>query len=96
MATSIKATRAVATQLLLVGHKAFKAMSKVSWAHSNEEMCEPIRELLEKEGIKMVERLCRIYPIDSGKTPIRRAAIWETGSSRSRLLSPRISDVLLM
>ena len=48
-------TCGIATQLLLDGHKALNVPGVL--APYNEEICGPIRELLEKEGIKMVEQV---------------------------------------
>ena len=55
MAKSVGVTCGIAAQLLLDGHEAFRVPGVQ--APYKEEMCAPIRELLEKEGIKMVERL---------------------------------------
>ncbi len=53
MALSVGMTCGVATQLLLDGHPAFNAPGVL--APYTEEICDPIRERVEREGIKMVE-----------------------------------------
>ena len=55
MAKSVGVTCGIATQLLLDGHKAFNIPGVL--APYSKEMCDPIRNLLENEGIKMVEQL---------------------------------------
>lgn len=55
MAKSVGLTCGIATQLLVDGHKAFNIPGVL--APYNEEICDPIRNLSEKEGIKMVEQL---------------------------------------
>ena len=55
MAKSVGVTCGIATQLLLDGHKAFNIPGVL--APYKEEMCAPMRELLKKEGIEMVEQL---------------------------------------
>lgn len=52
---SVGVTCGIATQLLLDGHKAFNIPGVL--ASYNKEICDPIRNLVEKEGIKMVEQL---------------------------------------
>lgn len=53
MALSVGITCGIATQLLLDGHKALNTPGIV--APYKKEICDPIRELVEREGIKMVE-----------------------------------------
>lgn len=55
MAKAVGLTCGIATQLLLDGHKALNVPGVL--APYKKEICNPIRELLEKEGIKMVERV---------------------------------------
>ncbi|KAL8837881.1 MAG: hypothetical protein Q9170_002356 [Blastenia crenularia] len=55
MAKSVGVTCGIAAQLLLDGHEAFKSPGII--APYKKEMCDPMRELLEKEGIKMFEEL---------------------------------------
>ena len=55
MAKSVGVTCGIAAQLLLDGHKALNVPGVL--APYDKAICEPIRELVEKEGIKMVERL---------------------------------------
>lgn len=55
MAKSVGVTCGIATQLLLDGHHAFNTPGVL--APYKKEICDPIRELVEKEGIKMVEKL---------------------------------------
>ncbi len=55
MAKAVGLTCGIATQLLLDGHKAFNVPGVL--APYKKEICDPIRELLEKEGIKMVEKV---------------------------------------
>ena len=55
MAKSVGVTCAIAAQLLLDGHEAFSIPGVV--APYKKEICDPIRELLEKEGIKMVDQI---------------------------------------
>ena len=55
MAKSVGVTCGVAAQLLLDGHTAFNIPGVL--APYSKEMCDPIRSLLEKEGIKMVEQV---------------------------------------
>ena len=54
MAKSVEVTCGIAAQLLLDGHTAFNIPGVL--APYNREMCDPIRTLLEKEGIKMAEQ----------------------------------------
>lgn len=55
MAKSVGVTCGIATQLLLDGHKALNVPGVL--APYKTEICNPIRQLLEKEGIKMVEKV---------------------------------------
>lgn len=55
MAKSVGVTCGIAAQLLLDGHKALNVPGVL--APYDKAICEPTRELVEKEGIKMVERL---------------------------------------
>ena len=55
MAKSVGVTCGIATQLLLDGNKALNVPGVL--APYKKEICDPIRELVEKEGIKMVERV---------------------------------------
>ncbi|KAI4176131.1 MAG: hypothetical protein LQ343_001175 [Gyalolechia ehrenbergii] len=55
MAKSVGVTCGVATQLLLDGHEALNTPGVL--APYQKEICDPIRELVEKEGSKMVEKL---------------------------------------
>lgn len=55
MAKSVGVTCGIATQLLLDGHEALNTPGVL--APYKKEICDPIRELVEKEGIKMVEKL---------------------------------------
>ncbi|KAF2874774.1 hypothetical protein BDV95DRAFT_616041 [Massariosphaeria phaeospora] len=54
MAKSVGVTCGIATQLLLDGHPAIHKPGV--WAPYTKDICDPIRELVEKEGIKVVER----------------------------------------
>lgn len=54
MSKSVGVTCGIATQLLLDGHPAFTTPGV--FAPYQKEICDPIRALLEREGIKMVER----------------------------------------
>ncbi|KAL8652648.1 MAG: hypothetical protein Q9210_002558 [Variospora velana] len=55
MAKSVGVTCGIAAQLVLDGHEAFRTPGVL--APYKKEICDPIRELLEKEGIKMVEKM---------------------------------------
>ena len=55
MAKAVGVTCGVAAQLLLDGHKAFNVPGVV--APYKKDICDPIREMVEKEGMVMVERL---------------------------------------
>ncbi len=55
MAKAVGVTCGIATQLLLDGHKALNIPGVL--APYKKEICDPIRELLEQEGIKMVEKV---------------------------------------
>ncbi|WEW61262.1 hypothetical protein PRK78_006752 [Emydomyces testavorans] len=55
MALSVGVTCGIAAQLLLDGHPALKKPGVL--APYTKEICDPIRELVEKEGIKMIEKL---------------------------------------
>lgn len=55
MAKSVGVTCGIATQLILDGYKALNTPGVL--APYKKEICDPIRELVEKEGIKMVEKL---------------------------------------
>ncbi|KAL8760652.1 MAG: hypothetical protein Q9184_003167, partial [Pyrenodesmia sp. 2 TL-2023] len=55
MAKSVGITCGIATQLLLDGHKALNTPGVL--APYQKEICDPVRELLEQEGIKMIEVL---------------------------------------
>lgn len=54
MSKSVGVTCGIATQLLLDGHPAFDIPGVL--APYEKEICDPIRELLALEGIKMVEK----------------------------------------
>ena len=54
MSKSVGVTCGIATQLFLDGHPAFDTPGIV--APYDQAICDPIRELLEREGIKMVEK----------------------------------------
>jgi saccharopine dehydrogenase (NADP+, L-glutamate forming) len=53
MARSVGVTRGIATQLLLDGHSALRKPGVL--APYTKEICDPIRKLLEREGVNMVE-----------------------------------------
>jgi saccharopine dehydrogenase (NADP+, L-glutamate forming) len=55
MALSVGITCSVAAQLLLDGHPALKTPGIL--APYSKEMCDPIREILAREGIKLVEEV---------------------------------------
>ena len=55
MAKAVGATCGIAAQLLLDGHEALSVPGVL--APYRKEICDPIRELLEKEGMNMVEKL---------------------------------------
>ncbi|KAL8759823.1 MAG: hypothetical protein Q9199_000470 [Rusavskia elegans] len=55
MAKSVGVTCGIAAQLVLEGHEAFRTPGVV--APYRREMCDAIRELLEKEGITLVEKI---------------------------------------
>lgn len=55
MSLSVGVTCGIATQLLLDGHPALKIPGVL--APYRREICDPIRELVEREGVKMVEKL---------------------------------------
>lgn len=55
MAKAVGVTCGVAAQLLLDGHKALNVPGVL--APYKKEICDPIREMVEREGIVMVERL---------------------------------------
>jgi saccharopine dehydrogenase (NADP+, L-glutamate forming) len=55
MSKSVGVTCGIATQLLLDGHPAFAKPGV--WAPYSKEMCDPLREGVESEGIKLVERI---------------------------------------
>ena len=54
MSKSVGVTCGIATQLLLDGHPALNTPGIV--APYEKAICDPIRKLLEREGIKMLER----------------------------------------
>ena len=54
MSKSVGVTCGIATQLLLDGHPALNTPGVV--APYEKAICDPIRNLLEREGIKMLER----------------------------------------
>lgn len=54
MAKSVGLTCGIATQLLLDGHPALNVPGIL--APYKKEICDPIRELVEKNGIRMVEK----------------------------------------
>ena len=54
MSLSVGVTCGIATQLLLDGHKAFTTPGVI--APYTPAICDPIREKVEFEGVKMVER----------------------------------------
>lgn len=55
MAKAVGTTCGIAAQLLLDGHKALNVPGVLT--PYKKEICDPIRELAEKEGIKMVEEV---------------------------------------
>ncbi|KAK9318603.1 Saccharopine dehydrogenase [Lipomyces starkeyi] len=55
MARSVGVTCGIATQLLLDGHPALNTTGVL--APYKKDICDPIREILEREGIKMVEKV---------------------------------------
>ena len=55
MSKSVGVTCGIATQLLLDGHPAFTTSGILT--PYEKEICDPIRELLEREGITMVEKI---------------------------------------
>ena len=55
MSKSVGLTCGIATQLLLDGHSALNRPGMV--APYDKAICDPIRELLEREGIKVVEKI---------------------------------------
>lgn len=54
MSKSVGVTCGIATRLLLDGHPALNVPGIL--APYEKEICDPIRELLEREGINMVEK----------------------------------------
>ena len=54
MARSVGVTCGIGSQLVLDGHAAFSAPGV--WAPYRQDICDPIRERLEREGIRMVEK----------------------------------------
>ena len=54
MSKSVGVTCGVATQLLIDGHPAFNTPGII--APYQKEICDPIRALIEREGITMVEK----------------------------------------
>jgi len=54
MSVSVGVTCGIATQLLLEGHKSFTTPGLI--IPYSTEICEPIRELVEREGVKLIER----------------------------------------
>ena len=66
MSKSVGVTCGIATQLLLDGHPAFNTPGIV--APYEKAICDPIREILEREGIEMVERTLWIANIGDGKS----------------------------
>ena len=54
MSLSVGITCGIATQLLLDGHPALNIPGVL--APYKKEICDPIRELVENEGVKMVEK----------------------------------------
>jgi len=55
MALSVGITCGVATQLLLDGHPSLSTPGVL--APYTKEICDPIRELIEKQGLRMVEKI---------------------------------------
>lgn len=55
MALAVGATCGVATQLLLDGHSALNRPGVL--APYEKEVCDPIRELVAREGVKLVEKV---------------------------------------
>ncbi len=55
MALSVGLTCGIATQLLLDGHQALTSPGVL--APYTKEICDPIREILERKGITMIERV---------------------------------------
>ena len=60
MSKSVGVTCGIAAQLLLDGHPALNTPGIL--APYKKEICDPIRENLEKEGIKMIEKVCERCP----------------------------------
>jgi len=54
MSLSVGITCGIATQLLLNGHPVFNTPGVL--APYSKEICDPIKELVEREGVKMVEK----------------------------------------
>lgn len=54
MSLSVGVTCGIATQLMLDGHKAFNTPGVL--APYTTDLCDPIREKIEFEGVKMVEK----------------------------------------
>ena len=54
MSKSVGVTCGIATQLLLDGHPALNTPGVLT--PYEKEICDPIRELVEREGIKIVEK----------------------------------------
>lgn len=54
MALSVGVTCGIATQLLIDGHPALSKPGVL--APYKKDICDPIRTLLEKEGVKMIEQ----------------------------------------
>ena len=57
MALAVGVTCGIATQLLLDGHPALSKHGVLAPYHKD--ICDPIRELVEKEGIKMIEEVAK-------------------------------------
>ena len=55
MSLSVGATCGVATQLMLDGHEAFNRPGV--FAPYTTDMCDPIRQRVESEGVRMVEKI---------------------------------------
>jgi saccharopine dehydrogenase (NADP+, L-glutamate forming) len=57
MALAVGVTCGIATQLLVDGHPALGKHGVLAPYHKD--ICDPIRELVEKEGIKMIEEVAK-------------------------------------
>ena len=62
MSKLVGVTCSIATQLLLDGYPALNTSGII--APYEKEICDPRRELLEREGITMVESPCKRWPVE--------------------------------